>query len=178
MHCREYRDMPPDTSTNATSAAENSLGRPNFAALIGLDTPEYRANSARVLARIEEEKLEVVRVAVVDTHGIVRARPIEARLFSQAVRNGVAFTTALFAMDTANSIFRNVFAADGGFGRETMGGAGDMLAMPDLATFRLLPWAHKCGWVLGDLYLKSGERCPLTPAWSCRPPATGWPARG
>jgi glutamine synthetase len=163
MHCREYRDMPPDTSTNATSAAENSLGRPNFAALIGLDTPEYRANSARVLARIEEEKLEVVRVAVVDTHGIVRARPIEARLFSQAVRNGVAFTTALFAMDTANSIFRNVFAADGGFGRETMGGAGDMLAMPDLATFRLLPWAHKCGWVLGDLYLKSGERCPLDP---------------
>ena len=66
-------------------------------------------------------------------------------------------------MDSANSIFQNVFARDGGFGRETMGGAGDMLAMPDLTTFRVLPWAHKCGWVVSDLYLKSGERCPLDP---------------
>jgi glutamine synthetase len=155
--------MPPDSSTNATGAAENSLGRPNLAALAGLDSPQRQEISARVLAKIEEAKLEVVRVAVVDTHGIVRTRPIEARLFSQAVRNGVAFTTALFAMDTANSIFQNVFAGDGGFGRETMGGGGDMLAMPDPATFRVLPWAHKCGWVLGDLFLKSGERCPLDP---------------
>jgi glutamine synthetase len=105
--------------------------------------------------------LEVIRVAFVDTHGIVRVRPIEARLFSQAARNGVAFTTA-FAMYSANSIFQNVFAHDGGFGRETMGG-GDMLAVPDLATFRVLPWAHKCGWVLSDLYLKSGERYSLDP---------------
>ena len=73
------------------------------------------------------------------------------------------FTTALFAMDSANGIFQNVFARDGGFGRDTMGGGGDMLAIPDLTTFRVLPWAHKCGWVLSDLYLKSGERCPLDP---------------
>jgi glutamine synthetase len=156
--------MPPDESnTNTTAAAENSLGRPNFIDRTGLDSPERRERLARTLAKIEEEELEVVRVACVDTHGIVRARPIEARLFAQAARNGVAFTTAVFAMDSANSIFQNVFSADGGFGRETMGGGGDMLAVPDLATFRVLPWAHKCGWVLSDLYLKSGERCPFDP---------------
>ena len=157
-------DMPPDRiDTNPPAAAKNSLGRANFVALTGLDSPERQEMLARILARIDEEKLEVVRVTFVDTHGIVRVRPIEARLFSQAVRNGVAFPTAFFAMDSANSIFQNVFARDGGFGRETMGGAGDMLAMPDLATFRVLPWAHKCGWVLSDLYLKSGERCPFDP---------------
>ena len=156
--------MPPDESnTNTTAAAENSLGRPNFIDRTGLDSPERRERLARTLAKIEEEELEVVRVACVDTHGIVRVRPIEARLFAQAARNGVAFTTAVFAMDSANSIFQNVFSADGGFGRETMGGGGDMLAMPDLATFRVLPWAHKRGWVLSDLYLKSGERCPFDP---------------
>jgi glutamine synthetase len=149
--------------TNKTNAAENSLGRPNFMALAGRDSPERQERLGHILARIDEEKLEVVRVAFVDIHGIVRVRAVEARLFAQAARNGVAFTTALFAMDSANSIFQNVFAADGGFGRETMGGAGDMLAVPDLATFRVLPWAHKCGWVLADLYLKSGERCPFDP---------------
>jgi glutamine synthetase len=155
-------DMPPDNRNgNTTGAAENSLGRSNFVALTGRDSPERQEILGRVLAQIEEEKLEVIRVVFVDTHGMVRVRPIEARLFSQAARNGVPFTTALFAMDSANNIFQNVFAQDGGFGRDTMGGAGDMLALPDLATFRVLPWAHKCGWVLSDLYLKSGERCPF-----------------
>jgi glutamine synthetase len=156
--------MPPDnTKTDTRAPTENSLGRTNFVALTGQDSSERQERLAHILAKIDEEKLEVIRVAIVDTHGIVRMRPIEARLFSQAVRNGVAFTTALFAMDSANNIFQNVFSHDGGFGRETMGGAGDMLAMPDLTTFRVLPWAHKCGWVLSDLYLKSGERCPLDP---------------
>jgi glutamine synthetase len=156
--------MPPSfVPANATCAAENSLGRPNFIALAGQDSSDRREMLAEILGKIEQEKLEVIRVGFVDTHGIVRVRPIEARLFSQAARNGVAFTTALLAMDSANSIFQNVFAHDGGFGRDTMGGGGDMLAMPDLATFRVLPWAHKCGWVLSDLYLKSGERCPFDP---------------
>jgi glutamine synthetase len=154
---------PASINPNTCGAAANSLGRPNFDALTGLDSPERQELLAHILAKIDEEKLEVVRIGFVDTHGIVRVRPIEAHLFSQAVRNGVPFSTALFAMDSANSIFQNVFAHDGGFGRETMGGAGDMLAMPDLATFRVLPWAHKCGWVISDIYLKSGERCPLDP---------------
>jgi glutamine synthetase len=144
-------------------AAESSLGRLNFAALAGQDSPERQEQLAHILSKIDEENLEVVRVGFVDTHGIVRMRPIEARLFSQAARNGVPFTTALFAMDSANNIFQNVFSRDGGFGRDTMGGAGDMLAIPDLGTFRILPWAHKCAWVLSDVYLSSGERCPFDP---------------
>ena len=76
-------------------AATSSLGRLNFAALTGQDSPEHQEVLTSILAKIDEEKLEVIRVAFVDTHGIVRMRPIEARLFSQAVRNGVPFTTAL-----------------------------------------------------------------------------------
>ncbi len=145
------------------AAASGTLGRANFAARIGLDTPERREKLDAVLARIEENGIEVVRIAFVDTHGLTRARPVEARHFAQAARNGVPFTTALFAMDSANNIFQNVFASDGGFGRETMGGAGDMLAVPDLDTFRILPWARKTAWVLSDLYLTDGEPCPLDP---------------
>lgn len=140
-----------------------SIGRLNFVERTNQDTPERKHRLASILAEISEQNLEVVRIAFVDTHGIVRVRSIEARLFSQAACNGVPFTTALFAMDSANNIFQNVFSRDGGFGRDAMGGAGDMLAIPDLDTFRTLPWAYKCGWVLSDLYLSSGERCPLDP---------------
>ena len=113
--------MSPDASnTNISAAAEHSLGRGNFIALTDQDSSDRRERLAQISAQIDEEKLEVVRVGFVDTHGIVRVRPIEARLFTQAARNGIAFTTALFAMDSANSIFQNVFSADGGFGREEM----------------------------------------------------------
>jgi hypothetical protein len=54
--------MPSDSSNkNTTSAAENSLGRPNFVALTGQDSPERRERLAQIVARIDEEKLEVVR---------------------------------------------------------------------------------------------------------------------
>lgn len=152
--------MPPDNiDTNTRGAAENSLGRSNFVALTGLDSSERREMLAQILAKIDEEKLEVVRIAIVDTHGITRVRPVEARLFSQVARNGVAFPAALFAMDSANSIFQNVFS----HGDTLHGTWADLFAMPDLATFRVLPWAHKCGWVLSDLYRSSSERCPFDP---------------
>lgn len=141
------------------------LGRSNFAAEVGIDQDERRAATAKILSQITSDELEVVRVAFVDMNGIVRSRPIEAHHFAMATQNGVPFTTALFAMDTANFIIQNVFAPDGGFGRDTLGGAGDMLGLPDLSTFRVLPWAKKTAFVLCDLYLKDGQRCPLDPRW-------------
>lgn len=146
-------------------AATTAVGKPNFIDRTALDTPERQAAIEQILATIQEQQVEVVRVGLVDSHGLVRIHPIEARHFAQAARNGVAFTTALLAMDSGNIIFQNIFAADGGFGNPHMGGAGDMLAMPDPATFRVLPWARKTGWVLSDLYLANGERCPFDPRW-------------
>ena len=98
--------MFPDSANASTrGAAENSLGRANFVALIGLDSPERQDLLAHVPGRIDEEKPEVVRVAFVDTHGIVRARPIEARPFAQAARNGMPFTTAFFALRESDDGF-------------------------------------------------------------------------
>ena len=145
------------------AASAGSIGRTNFIARTGLDDASRADKLQALVTKIEDNGIEIVRVAFVDTHGLTRARPIEARHFAQAARNGVPFTTALFAMDTANNIFQNVFAKDGGFGRETMGGAGDMLAVPDLDTFRILPWARKTASVLSDLYLSDGAPCPFDP---------------
>jgi glutamine synthetase len=140
-----------------------SIGRSEFAERHGLDTAERRAALDRIISEIDQAGIEVVRFSFIDTNGQVRTRPIEARHFPQAARNGVPFTVALFAMDSANFIFQPVFSADGGFGRATMGGAGDMLAIADLSTFRILPWAKNTASVFADLYLSDGEPCPFDP---------------
>ncbi len=155
--------MAPIPTDAERAAAAGSLGRADFALRVGLGGAERDEALRHALALISGDDIEVVRVGFVDTHGLVRSRPIEARHFAQAARNGVPFTTALFAMDSANNIFQNVFARDGGFGRDSMGGAGDMLAVPDLDTFRIVPWARRTATVLSDVYLSDGEPCPFDP---------------
>ncbi|UGY02511.1 glutamine synthetase family protein [Bradyrhizobium quebecense] len=145
------------------SNSETNLGRAGFASRVGLDNKDREDQLTVVLDKIKSNDLQVIRVGFVDAHGTVRIRPVEASHFAQASRNGVPFTTALLAMDSGNFIFKPVFSGDGGFGRREMGGAGDVLGVPDLSTFCVLPWADRTGWVLADLYLSSGEPCPYDP---------------
>lgn len=140
---------------------DNDLGKANFVAFAGLETAERNEQLNAILAQVKELDLQVIRVGFVDAHGIVRMRPIEASHFGQAARNGVPFTTAVLAMDSANNIFKPIFSHDGGFGHEEMGGCGDILGIPDLRTFRVLPWAERTGWVLCDLHMSNGEVCPF-----------------
>lgn len=146
-----------------TTTSGNSIGKANFTSRIGRDGSEWKERLESILAQIKSLDLKVIRVGFVDAHGVVRIRPVEASHFAQVARNGVPFTTALLAMDSGNFIFKPVFSRDGGFGVEGMGGAGDVLGVPDLSTFRVLPWADRAGWVLSDLYLSNGEVCPFDP---------------
>lgn len=149
--------------TGLDKLTATSIGRPDFAERIGIDIKAREAKVQEIEATIRKAGIEVVRFCFVDTHGKIRNRPLEARHFAQGARNGVPLTTAHFAMDSANSIFKPVFEKDGGFGRSTMGGAGDMLAIADLSTFRVLPWANATAMVLCDMYLSDGEPCPFDP---------------
>ena len=89
-----------DQTKAEKAASAGSIGRANFVARIGLDTAERAEKLQAVLARIQEGwDRGRPRRSFVDTQGLTRTRPIEARHFAQAARNGVPFTTALFAMD-------------------------------------------------------------------------------
>jgi hypothetical protein len=85
-------------NTNQCGATGSSLGRFNFVALAGRDSPGRQERLASILAKVDDQNLEVVRAAFVDTHGIVRMRTIEALWFPRRARNGVPFTTALFGL--------------------------------------------------------------------------------
>lgn len=138
-----------------------ALGFDNLREKIGLDGADYEAALSDAIKLIEERKIEIVRISFVDVHGILRSRPIEARHFAQVAKNGMPTTSAAISMDTANNIALPIFSADGGVGREDMGGGGDMYILPDVRTLRQLPWQPDSAMVLGDIYLRSGQRCPF-----------------
>jgi glutamine synthetase len=78
------------------------------------------------------------------------------------MRNGCSMTTTLLAKDTAHKTAFPVFTPGGGFGMAEMEGGGDFLMIADPATFRVLPWAPRTGWVLCDIYFADGKPVPFS----------------
>jgi glutamine synthetase len=57
-----------------------------------------------------------------------------------------------------------VFSAGGGFAMEGFQGGADFTVVADPATFKVLPWAPRTGWVLCDAYMADGKPCPYRDA--------------
>ena len=112
-------------------------------------------------ARIDAGDIEVLRFAFADQHGILRGKTLVAAEARACLRSGVNMTTTLLAKDTSHKTVFPVFSTGGGFDFEGMQGGADFTIVADPCTFRILPWAHKTGWVLCDAVMRDGSPSPL-----------------
>src|ERR1700730_12608644 len=128
----------------------------------GLWTGE-QARAAKAAAQaIKKHKLELVRFSFADQHGVLRGKTVVAEDAPGLMQAGVTMTTTLLAKDTAHKTAFPVFTPGGGFGMAEMEGGGDFLMIADPATFRVLPWAPRTGWVLCDIYFADGTPVPFS----------------
>jgi glutamine synthetase len=133
-----------------------------FADRHDLWSAEQRRAAAAIERDVKRRKLETVRFAFCDQHGVLRGKTLVASEALKALRSGVTMTTTLLAKDTSHRTAFAVFTAGGGMGVEEMAGAGNFIMLPDPATFRVLPWADSSGWVLCDIYFPNGRAVPLS----------------
>src|SRR6186713_3437145 len=130
---------------------------------------DAQAKAATQVERIiKTEKLEVVRFSFADQHGVLRGKTLLASEAAGAMRSGVTMTTTLLAKDTAHRTVYPVFTPGGGFAMEEMQGGGDFVMVADPATFRMLPWANKTGWLLCDIHFTNGKPVPFSTRARCR----------
>jgi glutamine synthetase len=125
-------------------------------------TGEQRRAAAALEREIRRRKLEVVRFAFADQHGVLRGKTLVAEEAIAALRAGVTMTSTLLAKDTSHRTVFPVFSAGGGLGLDEMEGAGNFVMVADPATFRVLPWANATGWVLSDIYFPNGRPVPFS----------------
>jgi glutamine synthetase len=137
------------------------VGVPGFVARHGLLSDAQAAAAAEVSARIRELDLRTVRLVVVDQHGAPRSKSLSPEAAIAAMSNGLDFSGAIYSLDTGNQVFVPAFAGGGGFGIPELTGFPDVVLVPDPATFRLLPWADRTGWMLCDVYFSNGQPMPL-----------------
>jgi glutamine synthetase len=123
---------------------------------------EQRRAATAVEREIKRRKLEVVRFAFCDQHGVLRGKTLIASEAVSAMRAGVTMTSTLLAKDTSHRNVFAVFSEGGGMGLDEMEGAGNFVMVADPATFRVLPWASATGWVLCDIYFPNGRPVPVS----------------
>jgi glutamine synthetase len=114
-----------------------------------------------LLKEVKSRKLETVRFSFADQHGILRSKSIAAAEVPAALKNGVGFPSSLLAKDTSCKTVFPVFTPGAGLGMPEFEGAADAVMVADPSTFRVLPWAHKTGWVLCDLRFPNGKPVPF-----------------
>ena len=127
----------------------------------GLASPEREALVQDVAASIRSAGLRTVRLAVVDQHGVPRGKMLSPQAAIAAMSDGLDFSGAIYSLDTGNQVFVPAFARGGGFGIEEFTGFPDVMLVPDPATFQVLPWADRTGWMLCDAYFANGQPLPL-----------------
>lgn len=104
----------------------------------------------------------------VDLHGLVRTKTVAADLLPAVLVDGLPIVSTLLSKDTSGRTVYSAFAPDGGVGVPAMGGAGDMVMVPDPTTFRVLPWTERTGWLLCDLRFTDGSAVPFDPRGALR----------
>jgi len=143
-------------------ASSRAFAAKSFVERHGLWTDEQARVANAVGQAIKKHKLELVRFSFADQHGVLRGKTVIAAEASALMRSGVTMTTTLLAKDTAHKTAYPVFTPGGGFGMVEMQGAGDFVMVADPATFRVLPWADKTGWLLCDIYFGNGKPVPFS----------------
>jgi glutamine synthetase len=147
--------------TGQHGTGQHGVGQPGFTARHGLLTAEQRAQAAEIAQQIRNADLRAVRLAVIDQHGIPRARSLSSEAAIAAMDSGLDFSSTIYSLDTGNNVFVSPFAPRGGLGIDEFTGFPDVMLIPDPATFTILPWADRTGWMLCDVYFGNGKPVPI-----------------
>jgi glutamine synthetase len=116
---------------------------------------------SEVLKQISDRGLQAIRFSFADQHGILRGKTVAAAEAKSAFERGVSVTSTLLLKDTSHKTVFATFTPGAGIGMTELQGAADVLLVPDLSTFRVLPWAADTGWVLCDVTFQDRRPMPF-----------------
>ncbi|ATG46813.1 glutamine synthetase [Celeribacter ethanolicus] len=129
----------------------------------GLLSAAQVQKAADLLGQLDGGKVETVRVVFADQHGLLRGKTVTAGALASVFRSGLNLPGTLLLKDTSNRTVFPIWDGKSEGVMATMSGAGDMLLVPDPATFRILPWSPHSAWLFCDPYTRDGTPIPFAP---------------
>jgi glutamine synthetase len=110
--------------------------------------------------RLNDDGIDVVRLGYADLIGTDRGRDVLVNRFSRTVGGGVAFCRSVFATTPRG----DVVDIEGGLSD----GLPDILAFPDLATLRPVPWEPGVAHCIADVHNPDGTPSEESPRYVLR----------
>jgi glutamine synthetase len=99
---------------------------------------------------VEARALESVIIAGPDLHGILRGKMVAAERFVAHPQAPLAVSDLVFALDPRGEVVTRPSDFEGWWPSGDTTGHEDIALVPDLTTFRALPWNEGTGMVLGE----------------------------
>ena len=127
----------------------------------GADETARAAACRTVLARLDAESIETVRVGWCDLHGVLRGKTLTAGALAGALASGVSMVSTILLKDTSDRTAYRVFdpaAADAPRGFRF---ANNVVLRLDPTSFRTLPWTPATGWIRGEACFDDGTPVPI-----------------
>ena len=104
-----------------------------------LREPANAEEVGQLLARLRDERVERVRVAWCDLHGVFRGKTLMPHAVADALAQGVSMVSTLMLKDTSDRTAYKVFEPGELADLEGFGFANNLLLRPEPASFRVLP---------------------------------------
>ncbi len=132
-------------------------------ARLGLGDAFRTAAARELLDQIRADGIETLRVLFADPHGVLHGKTLVAERAEAALADGVTVPSTLMLKDPSGRTAFPVWSGDGDGLAGPVQGAGDVLLVPDSATYRRLPWAPHSAWLLSDVVYPTGDPVPVAP---------------
>jgi glutamine synthetase len=130
------------------------------------DAAEFLANQNPLVNTVKliitEHKLEVIIAGAADLNGIFRGERIPATRFILNPLASVAISDAFWVVDPETELEPKEPGYEGWWPSWDLG-FGDVMVLPDLSTFRIVPWLDRTGLVLCDHFLPDGKPIEIAP---------------
>lgn len=104
--------------------------------------------------------LDTIRVVFPDQHGILRGKTLVGSALASVLAEGIAVPSTLVLKDTSHRTVFPVWDAPESvpFG---LGGAGDLLLVPDLDALHPVPWEPGAAWLICTAHQADGRALPV-----------------
>src|SRR3954451_2520766 len=114
---------------------------------------DARVSASHVVERVEDAGVRLVRFLYCGNDGTIRAKASGRHGLRGRLESGIGLTVAMQAMNSLDQL-QPV---------EGLGPVGEVRLVPDLDTFRVLPYAPRTGGALVDMQTLDGEPAPQCP---------------
>jgi glutamine synthetase len=119
----------------------------SFAQRCGIHDMPRALACEQVRRRIAEERIQRVRIAWCDLHGVWRGKTLMPHAANEALLDGMGLVSTVMLKDTSDRTAFKVFEPGLSEQLPGFGAANNLLALPDPASFRVLPWTEATGWM-------------------------------